>query len=710
MRKPLYSSGFWWLLIPLLCLLWSSVTYAQPASKTFTLTTDSLKDGGNVQLDAQSWRYHTGDDSAWADPQFDDSSWEVLSNSHLALESFPQSGWTGTGWFRLRLNVDSQLAGEQLALLMSHWGASEVYVDGEMVYRFGTIGLVPEARQAFNPGNFPHAIVFNRGGETVIAVRRSCLPLSEINPGWGRWFSRQGFRAGFGATIGRLEAETRWRESSIKTRVGINLLDVGILLAMSLLHLLLFLFYPRQRANLFFSLFLFFTATNLSLSVWRNNGDADLMTVAILGFANLLTIAASVFMFLPFLYTAFDLRIPKYFWWFIALWSSLMLWRILAPSPANEPVPGVTLASFFILEAIRSMVAAVRKRMEGAWIVIVGVLLVALIPVKEIISDTIFDFPRTLDRTVEQIGLIGLIVSLSAYLARNFARTNQDLEAKLEEVQQLSKERLEQERNSARLKLQHEQERAKRALMEQEVALAADIQKGLFPEKLPAIEGYDLAARNRPARLCGGDYYDVMHIEGTAGRGAHSYLLCVADVAGKGLDASLLMSNMQATLRALSGHVPSLVELASQINERLYEASPSNKFVTAILLDINATTGEGVYVNAGHNPCILMRGGGAFELLESTGLPLGMLPQATYEEASFQMRPGDLLALYSDGVPEAYDESEREWGDDKLRECLDAATEDSAETIVKQVFTEIDDFAGEAAQHDDITLLVLKRL
>jgi serine phosphatase RsbU (regulator of sigma subunit) len=695
------------LFLLILSLLSSVQVCAQPTGETPALTQESLRDGGTLDLDEARWRYHTGDDAAWASPQFDDSSWEVVRTSHLATETFPQSGWNGGGWFRLRLNVDPSLAGEPLTLMMSHWGASEVYVDGKLVYRFGVFGTTPDAEQAHNPRRFPSPIVFERGGEHVIAVRRSCMMMRDLNAGWGGWLSRQGFRAGFAASIGRPNAVTRQREWSMKTNVGISLLDVGICLAIALLHLLLFLFYPRQRANLFFSLFLFFTATNIALSVWRNNGDADLMTMAVLGFANIMTIAAAVFMFLPFLYTAFELRRPKYFWWFIALWSLLMLWRIIAPSPANEPVPGVTLASFFVFEAARSIVAALRKRIEGAWIVIAGVLLVALIPVKEIISDTIFDFPRTFDRTVEQIGIVGLIISLSTYLARNFARTNKDLEVKLEEVQQLSKEMLEQERTAAELKLQNEQERARRALMEQELSLAADIQKGLFPEKLPAIEGYEVAARNRPARLCGGDYYDVISGDETR-NGDGSYLLCVADVAGKGLDASLLMSNMQATLRALSGHVQSLVELALQINERLYEASPSNKFVTAILLDINAATGVGKYVNAGHNPCLLLHGG-KVELLESTGLPLGMLPQAEFAEATFQMRAGDMLALYSDGVPEAYNEREQEWGDDKLQQCLSAATGDSAEAIVNKVFTELDQFAGTAAQHDDITLLVVKR-
>lgn len=262
-------------------------------------------------------------------------------------------------------------------------------------------------------------------------------------------------------------------------------------------------------------------------------------------------------------------------------------------------------------------------------------------------------------------------------------------------------------------------ETIERKKIEQELELAAAIQDGLFPERLPPIEGYDLWAGNRAARWCGGDYYDVLPVEaGDAQGGRGSFLLCVADVSGKGLPASLLMSNMQATLRALLGRVPTLVELATRTNELLHATTPSNKFVTAILLEITPATGEVRYVNAGHGDCMLLRAGGStIERMESTGLPLGMMPSEMlkmlgkgYGEKRLRLDAGDLLALYSDGVTEAYDEAENEWGDERLLECLRPVAGAPAQAIVEKVFEEIDRFAGSAPQHDDITLLVLKRL
>ncbi len=259
-------------------------------------------------------------------------------------------------------------------------------------------------------------------------------------------------------------------------------------------------------------------------------------------------------------------------------------------------------------------------------------------------------------------------------------------------------------------------ETLERRKIEQEFELAARIQEGLFPEFLPKISGYDIAAKNRPAMWCGGDYYDVLPAERANEAGEKSYLLCVADVSGKGMPASLLMSNVQATMRALLGRVPTLAELAARTNELLHATTPSNKFVTAILFEIFPASGKAVYVSAGHGDCLLLRAGGEVEKFDSTGLPLGMMDSSmlemlgkNYEEKHLELNAGDLLALYSDGVTEAYDIDENEWGDERLLNCLRPILEESSEKIVGKVFEAIDDFAQTAPQHDDITLMIVKR-
>jgi sigma-B regulation protein RsbU (phosphoserine phosphatase) len=240
--------------------------------------------------------------------------------------------------------------------------------------------------------------------------------------------------------------------------------------------------------------------------------------------------------------------------------------------------------------------------------------------------------------------------------------------------------------------------------LEQELAIAAGIQESLFPSTLPSLAVSDLAARNRQARQVGGDYYDALPMD----NGKH--LLCVADISGKGLPAALLMANIQATLRAIIGAHASLADLATRVNALLHASTPSNRFATAFFLVYDPATGSGIFVNGGHNDGIVLRSNGTVELLTTTGLPLGLFARAAYEEGRVSLEPGDLLMIYSDGVTEAEDGNDGEFGMERVVEVLQSYREEPASVIVDQMVKHIDAFAGAAPQHDDITLMVLKRL
>jgi sigma-B regulation protein RsbU (phosphoserine phosphatase) len=242
-----------------------------------------------------------------------------------------------------------------------------------------------------------------------------------------------------------------------------------------------------------------------------------------------------------------------------------------------------------------------------------------------------------------------------------------------------------------------------RQQIEQELSIAAGIQESLFPAVMPPIEATDIAARNRQARQVGGDYYDVLPM------GAGGHLFCVADISGKGLPAALLMANIQATLRASIGPHPSIADLTTRVNALLHASTPPNKFATAFLLAYDPASGSCVYANGGHNDGIVLRRDGTVELLATTGLPLGLFAKAAYEEGRVTLDSGDLLMLYSDGVPEAWDVNEEEFGMDRIIEVLKAHQEEPAVRIVEAMLRSIDEFAGKAPQHDDITLMVVKR-
>ena len=258
-----------------------------------------------------------------------------------------------------------------------------------------------------------------------------------------------------------------------------------------------------------------------------------------------------------------------------------------------------------------------------------------------------------------------------------------------------------------RLQALHKEAEVARAKLESELTLAARIQADLFPAALPHVAGYELAARNRPARQCGGDYYDALPVASSGDR----VLLCVADVAGKGLPAALVMSNMQATLRALLGRVQSMPELAWQASDLLYASTSPEKYVTAALVDLQPSTGALTWVGAGHLDNVILRASGEAVSLVSTGTPLGLLPPLLpYGEAAHELAPGDTLVLFSDGVTEAQSEDGEEFGEGRLLDVLRQESAAPLPALIERVFDEIDAFAGRAPQFDDITMLVVRRL
>ena len=264
-------------------------------------------------------------------------------------------------------------------------------------------------------------------------------------------------------------------------------------------------------------------------------------------------------------------------------------------------------------------------------------------------------------------------------------------------------------RERERLMALQQQTELARAKLQRDLDLAARIQADLFPASMPKVAGYELAARNRPARVCGGDYYDALPL--SMGDGTDRLLLCVADVSGQGLPAALVMSNMQATLRALLGRTPSLPALAEYASELLYGSTSPEKYVTAALAELTPGTGEVRFVGAGHLDNLILRATSEAVTLASTGTPLGLLPPGVaYAQATQTLAPGDSLILFSDGVTDAQDGGGNEFGEARLLEVLRSASGLSAQALIARVFGALDAFVGTAPQFDDITMLVARRV
>ncbi len=231
---------------------------------------------------------------------------------------------------------------------------------------------------------------------------------------------------------------------------------------------------------------------------------------------------------------------------------------------------------------------------------------------------------------------------------------------------------------------------------------AAEIQRQFLPSGAPQVDGVDLAGHNAPCRTVGGDYYDFI----TYGDGRVAVVL--GDVAGKGMSAALLMSNLQARVQILAEDPRNLADLMGRLDQSIAINCPDNRFITMFLGVIDPAAEKLLFCNAGHNPPLLVRSSGETERLMAAGTALGILPGLSYREESTDFRPGDLLAIYSDGVTESESPDGEEFGEQRLAELLASRRADPAESIVDGVIQAIKKWVSSAPAADDITLLVAR--
>jgi sigma-B regulation protein RsbU (phosphoserine phosphatase) len=238
--------------------------------------------------------------------------------------------------------------------------------------------------------------------------------------------------------------------------------------------------------------------------------------------------------------------------------------------------------------------------------------------------------------------------------------------------------------------------------MEKELALARGIQRSLLPDEPPVIPGFELAVANEPCFECGGDYYDFLHL------GPQSLLLVVADVEGKGVSSALVMSNLQATLRALVMHLHSLEVLTLSLNEMIYNDTKSEKYLSCFLGLVDTRRNGLHYINAGHVPPILVDGNkGTYTLLEDGGTVIGLFPKTDYSRGTAQLKTGDILVCCTDGILEACDENDEEFGSEKLAAAVLKHREKTAQGIIEAVLGEVNQWCH-GIQADDKVLMVMK--
>lgn len=237
-----------------------------------------------------------------------------------------------------------------------------------------------------------------------------------------------------------------------------------------------------------------------------------------------------------------------------------------------------------------------------------------------------------------------------------------------------------------------------------DLKVAVEIQARLLPTAGPAIDGWEIAACIRSCKEIGGDYYDVV-----ARPGNDRMMLAVGDAAGKGIAAALTVCSLHAAVRAWSRMRDSIGDVVAELNRYFHDNTPANRFLTLFCADLDRSSGRVTYTSAGHNAPMLVSRSGTVTRLDIGGLPLGITPDAEFDEGALVMAPGDVLVAFTDGITEARDEAGEEFGEKRLIDLVGEAVTWPAERVRQHILTGLRRFTGAVPPTDDQTLVVVRR-
>jgi len=372
---------------------------------------------------------------------------------------------------------------------------------------------------------------------------------------------------------------------------------------------------------------------------------------------------------------------------FIAFVVGATFWAIGQPiNPFTVILYSLCIGNF-VSPPVQWLHALYEKPSPYDWLIFLGVLCVVMFPVYALSSVIVWWFappsPQPLGHFLATGWKMPFLITF-VYGVMNFL---------------YNKTRTRLERRNVELQGMVQSGAARLEVHEQELQRAREIQQSLLPKEIPQLPGIAVATAWLPALAVGGDYFDVLRIEG------NRLALCIADVSGKGIPAALLMANVQASLRASVHDLDSPARVCGIVNRMLCESIAANKFVTFFCGVLDAGTRTFRYCNAGH-PYPILVSGGAVHILDQGGAALGVFPSWDYQDSSVNLKSGDRLLLFTDGITEAEEAQGEEFGVDRVAAFAKAHAASSAAELNKQLMARVSDFCG-AQFRDDATLVVL---
>lgn len=639
----------------------------------------------------ETWKFQHGDDIDWADPDFDDSLWDDVSTL-LGPNQLPLIDWSGIGWFRLTLDVNEDLVGMSLAIdVATQSGAAEIYLNGHLIYTFGTVSADPDEEIAWQERK-PRSIVFTKGGYNTIAVRYSNHKAQQ--------FIASGYNAGFRYLLVEMNHQLTGVINATRQITIQQYLFSGILLVFTLIHVLLFVFYPKLRQNLYFALFTasFGILNYLNYQTYFSTSGMAIINIQDL---QLIFMLSTMIFFLLFSYSLFYDRIPRQFWVFMLSILTLGTSISLKTTDFYEWL-FVVMVVVFIIEIFRTLIVAVYKKRKGSWIFSIGMIL--------FVVSQIFVAALNLEYMTVSIsnagevasigGIIALLITMSVSLSRSFADTNYRLETKLKEVHLLSQKTIEQEREKKdreidRLLLEADNKRKTNELED-----ARKLQLSMLPHDVPAVGNVEIAVRIRTATEVGGDYYDfAMDNQG-------GMTVAIGDATGHGVKAGIVVATAKSYFNTFAPD-SNIVDLLNIMSRGVKNMNLRMIYMALSLVHYKQDTIQ--IVGAGMPPFLLYKADtGEVKSLLSKGMPLGSVLGFPYEVLTEKVSENDLLVMMSDGIMESFNSDREQLGLEPITQIVREHGNIPPEKLLDELEKLTSRWIKSTELEDDYTVIVMK--
>lgn len=630
----------------------------------FLISADALQKNNHIWLN-NHWRFHPGDDPAWATPEFDDREWES-ADPELAPNRLPKSGWPGSGWFRIHVAVDSALWRQPLILAISHAGAAQIFLNGEQVYE-------SDLNQQKSMRDF-HTFTFPPQRHHLIAIRYSNRNVEK--------FHRASMPAGFLFFIGHADRVIASSAANITSDLIQQMVFTTVALAFGILHLGLFVF-SRKKSHLYFTIFVFLYAANIFFD-YQNFLATNLKDGLLYLRLHRAAMPYSPLFALLFLYSLFADRIPKYFSLIAAALIISGLFAVL------NPVENLRYVLIFVgavfIETIRIMRNAIRKQIDGAWIIAIGFLFLAIFSTYDALLDFEVMEPFRDITNGYPVGFVGLILSMSIYLARDFARTNERV---------LAQERAAKDQEMQRRLLEADNARKTRELED-----ARQLQLSMLPQSLPEVPNLDIAVYMKTAGEVGGDYYDFLLSKDGA------LTVVVGDATGHGTKAGIMVAAIKSLFHALGGSLMA-PDFFNRCTDIMRGMKMGHLYMSMTLLRIKGK--KMLACAAGMPPFMIYRAAAnAIEEVVLKGMPLGAHRSFPYELEEITLALGDAILLITDGFEELCNSNGEMFEYARVKRAFWESAGRSPQEIVQHLSESASRWSEGQSQNDDITLMVLK--